>query len=481
MSIPVDQFAKIVGGEAHGFAPDAFIAGFATDNREVHPGDLFLAIEGERVDGHDFAADAVARGAVGALVEHLVNPSLPQVLVPNLVVALAQFGKHYRNQFAGPVIGVTGSAGKTTAKEFIAAALSPLGPIVKTEGNRNTEYTAPLMWAGLEPPSTCRMIVPGGGRGLGDGGSGSFETRAAVVEMAMRGFGQIRHLAEIASPTIAVVTNIGYSHMSEVGSRDGIARAKAELLESLPREGIAILWQEDDYLGFLKSKAPGRVVTFGYSDEADVRIAGYKSLSWTASEVTFRVAGSENGQPSTQIAQLPTVGRHIALGAAAAMAVAIVLGVPPADAAKALEEARLPPLRMEVIERDGVTILLDTYNAAPPSMIGAIETFAELPCNGRRLAVIGEMRELGPYSDQAHRDLGIVLAKSGIDEAIFYSGPAALAMEEARMHGLVVHWADSLKEVGAFIDSAKPGDAVLVKGSRSLELEKTIPREDREV
>ncbi|HTQ09391.1 MAG TPA: Mur ligase domain-containing protein, partial [Fimbriimonadaceae bacterium] len=157
MSIPVDQFAKIVGGEAHGFAPDAFIAGFATDNREVHPGDLFLAIEGERVDGHDFAADAVARGAVGALVEHLVNPSLPQVLVPNLVVALAQFGKHYRNQFAGPVIGVTGSAGKTTAKEFIAAALSPLGPIVKTEGNRNTEYTAPLMWAGLEPPSSCRM------------------------------------------------------------------------------------------------------------------------------------------------------------------------------------------------------------------------------------------------------------------------------------------------------------------------------------
>jgi len=466
MSIPVDQFVQIVGGEARGFAPDAVIGGFATDNRDVTPGDLFLAIKGERVDGHEFAEDAVRRGAVGAIVERPV--AVPYIYVPNLVDALAKFGRYFRDRFHGPVVGVTGSAGKTTAKEFIAAALSPLGPILKTEGNKNTEFTAPLMWAGL------------GGRGLGDGGSGAQETAAVVVEMAMRGFGQIRHLAEIASPTIGVVTNIGYSHMSEVGSREGIAQAKAELLECLPKDGIAILWQEDAYLGYLRSKAPGRVVTFGYSEEANVRISYYRSLSWTSSEIAGAVdwqstIGSEDYQSSAHFeAVLPTVGRHVALGAAAAIAVAGSAGILPADAAKSLHKTQLPPLRMEVIELNGAKILLDTYNAAPPSMFGAIETFAELPCEGRRLAVIGEMRELGPYSEEAHRELGRILAKAGIDEAIFYSGPAALAMEEARMHGLIVHWANSLGDVAAFIAAAVRGDAILVKGSRSLELEKAV-------
>jgi len=474
MSIPVDQFAKIVVGEAHGFAPGAVIDGFATDNREVKHGDLFLAIKGARVDGHAFVEDAISRGAVGAIVERLTPssplsslPPLPQILVSNLVDALTRFGLHFRDQFHGPVIGITGSAGKTTAKEFIAAALSPLGPILKTEGNKNTEYTAPLMWLNVGPRNLFSMPE----RAESERNEFRGPARAAVVEMAMRGFGQIRHLAEIARPTIAVITNIGYSHMSEVGSRDGIAQAKAELLECLPRDGIAVLWQEDPYLGFLKSKAPGRVVTFGYSEEADVRITHYRAASWISSHIK----GVCQGEPFE--ADLPIVGRHIALCAACAIEVAGSAGVPPAEAAKALRETQLPPMRMEVIDLNGAKILLDTYNAAPPSMLGAIETFAELPCQGRRLAVIGEMRELGPYSDEAHRELGRVLAKSGIDEAIFYSGPAALAMEEARMHGLVVHWATSLTDVTEFVQSARPGDAVLVKGSRSLELERALPKE----
>ncbi len=481
MAIRVDEFARIVGGEAHGFALGATIDGFATDNREVGPGDLFLAIRGERVDGHDFAEDAVTRGAIGAIVERPV--ASPHVLVTNLVEALAKFGCYFRDQFRGPVVGVTGSAGKTTTKEFIAAALSPLGPVLKTEGNRNTEYTAPLIWAALE----CGAQAPplgsvGDSRHQFQGGACAPHSRAVIVEMAMRGFGQIRHLAKIARPTIGVITNVGYSHMSEVGSREGIAQAKAELLESLPEDGVAVLWQEDEYLSFLKARAPGKVVTFGYSDEADCQIVHYRATSWTSSEIVVRVADfqsarSEDRKSSAQEvrAVLPTVGRHVALGAAAAIAVASVVGASPASAADAVRDTKLPPLRMEVVDLNGATILLDTYNAAPPSMRGAIETFAELPCQCRRLAVIGEMRELGPYSEQAHRDLGVLLAKSGIDEAIFYSGPAALAMEEARMHGLIVHWADSLDDVAAFIRSAKAGDAVLVKGSRSLELETSVP------
>lgn len=442
--IAVETFAQIVGGEPHGFAAGAAICGFATDNREVRPGDLFLAIKGARVDGHDFVADAMMRGAVGALAERPVEG--PYILVPNLVEALANLGRHFRAQFNGPVVGVTGSAGKTTAKEFIAAALSPLGPILKTPGNKNTEYTSPLVWAEL---------------GLG-------VTKAVVVEMSMRGFGQIRHLAEISQPTIGVVMNVGYSHMSEVGSREGIAQAKAELLDGLPKDGHAILWADDEYLGSLIAHCRCPVVTFGFNGNADCHISSYQAVSWTES----RISGSFLGERFE--ATLPSVGRHIALGAAAAIAVAGSAGVPPAQAALALAKAEIPHMRMEVVDFHGAKLLLDTYNAAPPSMLAAIETFTELLCDGKRFAVIGEMRELGPYSEEAHRELGRVLASSGIDEVIFYSGDTALSAEEARMRGMVVHEAQSLADVATFLDRISPGDAVLVKGSRSLELERAV-------
>jgi UDP-N-acetylmuramoyl-tripeptide--D-alanyl-D-alanine ligase len=473
MAITVSRFADIVHGEAYGFAPGAAIAGFATDTREVGVGDLFLAIKGARVDGHDFVADAVSFGAVGALVERPVQG--PHVLVPNLVEALAAYAAYFRSNYWSHVIGVTGSAGKTTAKEFIAAALSPAGRVLKTEGNRNTEYTVPLIWAGLE--------------------SGPYHF--VVVEMSMRGLGQIKHLASFTKPTIGVITNIGFSHMSEVGSRDGIALAKAELLESLPSSGTAVLWADDPYLSYLKSKAPCRVVTFGLGGSARGTLAGetaadlgvadtvpggtarhptgggcrishYEATGWTSS----RIRGLCFGEPFE--ADLPAVGRHIALAAAAAIAVAAIAGILLADAATALRSAQLPPMRMEVVDLNGATVLLDTYNAAPPSMIAAIETFVELPCSGRRLAVIGEMRELGPYTETAHRELGQVLAGSGIDEVIFYGGPTALSLEEARMRGMVVHQAATLEDVTAFLRRAEAGDGVLVKGSRSLELELAV-------
>lgn len=460
MAITVDQFAQIVGGGAHGFAADSVISGFATDNREVAVGDLFLAIRGARVDGHDFAADAIARGAVGSLVERTVEG--PHVLVPNLVDALAAFAAYYRDRFKGPVIGVTGSAGKTTAKEFIAAALSPLGPVLKTLGNRNTEYTVPLIWA--EPPSPNPLPPPG--HAPSPQGEGDFAS--AVIEMSMRGFGQIRHLASFSKPTIGVVTNVGYSHLSEVGSREGIAEAKAELLEALPSDGVAVLWAEDEYLGSLISRCRCPVVTFGFSGNADCHIGSYHALNWRRS----RIGGNYQGEEFE--AELPAVGRHIAVGAAAAIALAVNCGVPVQEAATALANAELPPMRMEVVELNGATVLLDTYNAAPPSMNAAIETFVELPCEGRRIAVIGEMRELGEFTEEAHRELGVKLATSGIDEVIFYSGPAALAYEEARMRGVVAHLAKSLDEIAQLISQPKAGDAILVKGSRSLELEKTV-------
>ena len=441
--INIAELTAALGGSAVGVPPETEITGFATDDRQVLPGDLFIAIKGSRVDGHEFAAAAISAGAVGVLAQQ--NVDVPHILVADVVLALSRMAAVFREDFRGPVVGITGSAGKTTTKEFVAAALSPLGQILKTQGNRNTEYTSPLLWAELEE-----------------------KTRAVVVEMAMRGFGQIEHLARFTRPTIGVVTNIGYSHLLQAGDRDGIARAKGELLRALPPDGTAVLWAEDEYLGTLFSMCDCPAITFGFSGNADCHLSSYEALNWTS----CRIGGSFGDERFE--ATLPAVGRHIALGAAAAIAVAATAGVDVGKAAAALATAELPPMRMEVCQFNGAQVLLDTYNASPPSMRAAIETFAELPCRGKRFAVIGEMKELGGYSEEAHRELGRNLAESGIDEIELYGELTALTYQEAKNRGMVVHQAGSIDEVRQFLERVEDGDAVLVKGSRSLELEKAL-------
>lgn len=424
---------------------DAMIHGFATDSNAVREGDLFLAFKGARVDGHDFAVQAREKGAVAALVERPVEA--PYLLVPNVIEALAAMARSYREAFAGPVVGVTGSAGKTSTKEFVAAALSPLGAVLKSEGNRNSEYTSPLVWAEVTPNHS-----------------------SAVIEMAMRGFGQIRHLASFAEPTVGIVTNIGFSHLEQVGTREGIANAKGELLEALPEGGLGIVWHEDDYADILRTKAP-KVCTFGFSEAADCRITRYDVIDWT----TCAVSGEVDGQAWE--ARLPAVGRHMALNAAAAVLAATACGVHPAAAAAALSMATLPPMRMEVVERNGASILLDTYNAAPPSVLAAIQTLAEMPVTGRRRAVIGEMRELGEHQEEAHRAVGQKLVEQGIQEAIFFGTPTVYARQAALDAGASPEaflQANSIEDIRAFLDRSETGDAVLIKGSRALELERAL-------
>ncbi|MGV3616713.1 MAG: UDP-N-acetylmuramoyl-tripeptide--D-alanyl-D-alanine ligase [Fimbriimonas sp.] len=424
---------------------DAAVTGFATDSNSVKEGDLFLAFKGTRVDGHAFARQAREQGAVAALVERPVDA--PYLLVPDVIEALAEMARSFRTTFGGPVVGVTGSAGKTTTKEFVAAALSPLGPVLKSAGNRNSEYTSPLVWTELEPAHS-----------------------AAVIEMAMRGFGQIRHLASFSLPTVGIVTNIGYSHLEYVESREGIANAKGELLEALPEGGLGIVWHEDEYVDILRPKA-SRVCSFGFSAEADCRITRYDVIDWTS----CAVSGEVDGQAWE--ARLPAVGRHIALDAAAAVLAAWACGVHPAAAGAALSLATLPPMRMEVVERNGASILLDTYNAAPPSVLAAIQTLAEMPVTGRRRAVIGEMRELGEHREEAHRSVGRMLVEQGIQEAIFLGEPTVFAREaalEAGASDVAFLQAKSIEDVREFLNRSEPGDAVLVKGSRALELERAL-------
>lgn len=438
--ISISEFAQIVSGTAS--ASGGQITGFATDNREVKPGDLFLAIKGAKVDGHDYAADAIQRGAIAVLAERPVEAS--HILVSNLVDALAKLGAHFRGKFHGPVVGITGSAGKTTTKEFLASALAPLGDVLKTVGNRNTEYTAPLLWAELQP-----------------------ETKAVVVEMAMRGAGQIAHLASFSKPNLALITNIGYSHLEMVGDREGIAKAKAELLEALPADGIAVLPRDDDYFDFLHGYVGRRVqLTFGVHADSDCRVIDVA----VDAEFGSVVKGFFADIPWQ--ARIPVLGRHLATNAASAIATAAALGLSPQEAADALGDAELPPLRMQVLDHRGVKILLDAYNAAPPSMIAAIETLAEMPASGRRLAVIGEMKELGEHTEEAHRQIGRAIGKAGLDEVLFVGEPMKFAMDEAA--GVKSVWAANADPARAFVESAKEGDVLLIKGSRALALERAV-------
>ncbi|MCW5937974.1 MAG: UDP-N-acetylmuramoyl-tripeptide--D-alanyl-D-alanine ligase [Fimbriimonadaceae bacterium] len=445
--VALGQFAGEVLGAVRNADPDLKFHGFAWDSRNVKPGDLFLAVQGAHHDGHDYVEAALLAGAVAALVERSVPG--PSIQVESLFEALARFAAGRRDRFEGGVVGITGSNGKTTTKEMVAAALSSGGAVLKSPANHNTELTAPLVWAEVEGKAFV------------------------VAELAMRGFGQIAHLARFTRPTVGLVTGIGTAHIEMVGSREGILRAKSEMLEAMGADAVSVLPRDDDFYPELLTAAPGPVVTFGFSQEADVRIIGYRAESAEACEVLVDARGE------AVAVRLPTVGRHQAANAAAALAVAGVCGVPYKSAAENLPFADLPPMRMERSERAGATVILDTYNASPDSTVAAITTFDEIPVAGRRLAVLGDMRELGEFTESGHRLVGRAIASSRLDHALLLGPSMRYAAEEAAQAGWPsgkLEWCESLdidkgREV---VGNLNKGDALLVKGSRALGLEQIL-------
>ena len=445
MNLTSAELAARLGGVLHG--PSTDLTNFATDSREAGPGTAFLCIQGAQVDGHKFWPQALAQGAAVAVAEREVEE--PYILVPNLVEALANLGRSWRAEWSHPVIGITGSNGKTTTKELIAAALRSRGPVLKSPGNRNTEYTSPLVWA------------EAAGKGI------------AVIEMAMRGFGQIAHLARIHQPTLGIITGIGTAHAEMVGNREGICRAKSELLLALPANGLSILPADDDFIQDLRAAAPGPVRTFGFAPESDVVITGYRALSLTACQVAVRVDGTPYEF------ELPTVGRHNAKNAAAAIAVATAVDIDPATAIADLAHAEWPPMRLEIRERNAVTIIVDTYNASPDSTVAAIRSLREAPIAGRRLAVLGEMRELGDFTEGGHRLVGRALMESELDAVLLTGGPTKFIESEAVQAGFPPERIQSLDApdpvaIHAWMQQAQPGDAILLKGSRALGLERAL-------
>ncbi len=420
----------------------ATLTDVCTDTRKIQPGSLFVCLRGERFDGHSFASQAAQLGAAALLVDHPVDADVPQLVVTDTGKALLQLAGWYRRRFQLPVVGLTGSVGKTTTKEFIALVLGAKYNTLKTQGNLNNEIGVPQMLFRLEDSHT-----------------------AAVIEMGMNHFGEISRLTRAVAPTVGLITNIGVSHIENLGSRAGILQAKLEILEGMAPDAPLIVNIDNDMLRTVKL-GDRPLLTFAIDDQrADFTAT---DIAEQGSTTTFTVHHSTFTRPVT----IPTVGIHNVYNALAAMAVGYVTGVDPAAAASALANYVPAGMRQNLVQVGGVQVIEDCYNASPDSMRAALQTLGKLPVH-RRYAVLGAMLELGDYAKEAHTQVGKMAAENGIDGVLAYGADAAYIVEAAKQAGLENARLFDTKEALAqsLTQQVQPGDGVLFKGSRGMHLE----------
>ncbi len=432
------------------------ITGVSTDTRTLQPGDLFVALTGENSDGHKFLADALAKGAVGVVVSRKVESQCLTIRVADTLLALGDLAAFYRSKFDPVVVGVTGSVGKTTTKEMIAAVAAAKGPVLKNEGNFNNEIGLPLTLLNLSP-----------------------RHKTAVVEMAMRGAGQIDYLAKIAKPRIGVITNIHMVHIELLGTMDAIADAKGELLDHLPADGTAVLNADDAYFEYLSRRANCRVVSFGESTGAAVRAvsSGIDSKGCCHFEVLI-------GSPSKSVAgrsfdvHIPVPGEHNIKDALAAIAVGEELGIDHESIRAALAAFKAPEKRSNVIPaRRGYVVIDDTYNAGPASVESAVKTLTMME-GDRKIAVLGDMLELGEHAIEAHLEIGRAVKDCGIDLLFAVGELARLIARGAIDAGMpiaaVAEFEDSAQAAKEVPAKVRERDVVLVKGSRAMKMERIV-------
>ncbi|MFI1863481.1 UDP-N-acetylmuramoyl-tripeptide--D-alanyl-D-alanine ligase [Streptomyces jumonjinensis] len=458
IALSLAEIAEIVGGQSYDIPdPRIRITGpVVTDSRAVRPGALFTAFAGARSDGHDFAARAVADGAVAVLATRPVG--VPAIVVDDVTAALGALARHVVESLGATAVALTGSAGKTSTKDLIAQLLGRMGPTVYPEGNLNNEIGLPL--TALRADETTRHLV---------------------LEMGARYVGDIRYLAGLVPPRIGLVLNVGTAHIGEFGGRERIAEAKGELVEALPpadRGGVAVLNADDPLVHAMASRTTARVVTFGESANADVRAENVRL--------------TQQGQPAFTL-HTPTgcsdvtmrlYGEHHVSNALAAAAVAHELGMPVDEIARALSEAgTLSRWRMEVTERpDGVTIVNDAYNANPESMRAALRALAAMgqgaqSRGGRTWAVLGLMAELGDEALAEHDAVGRLAVRLNVSKLVAVGGREASwlqlgAYNEGSWGEESVHVSDAQAAVDLLRSELRPGDVVLVKASRSVGLER---------
>lgn len=432
-------------------ADAADITAVVTDSRKVVPGCVFVCFPGERVDGHDYAAGAYANGASYIVANHPVEgvPAARTILVPSSHYAMVRMAANYRTMFNPLMIGVTGSVGKTTTKEFCYAVLSAFGTTLKTEGNQNNEIGLPNTLFRLQDT-----------------------TEYAVVEMGMSALGEIERLARCARPSSGIITKIGVSHLETLGSRENILKAKLEICAGLPDGAPLVLNADDDLLP--TAQLPGRLqpVWFGIeAKEADVRA---EQIATEVDGTHFTLVDAEHGRFSVYI---PTVGLHTVYDALAAYAAATRLGLDPARAAAALSRYQTTGMRQNIVKHGGVTVIEDCYNASPDSMQAALNVLRDwnLPEGARRIAVLGDMLELGTASEEGHRNTGVWAAQAGVDLLVAY-GPRSIAMAQAAQEQGVatVHCQNAQEVVECLQQHTQSGDVLLAKASHAMRLEEIL-------
>ncbi len=429
----------------------SWYAQVCTDTRELSPGCLFLALEGERFDAHQFLPQAASNGAIGAVINR--GKSLPQTPrgfalfeVDDTLAALGALARFHRLRFRIPLAAVTGSNGKTTTKEMAHAILSTRGPALKSEGNFNNEVGLPLTLLRLEPAHV-----------------------AAVVEMGMNRPGEIARLTAIARPDAGLVTVVQPAHLEGLGTLESIAAAKGELFHGLPPDGTAVVNLDDPHAIAQAEQSGARALTFGRAENAQVRIMRVTQLGREGLSVLLRYQGLEYP------VRLAFVGEHNSQNAAGAFALACALGYAPKECVRGLESAKARAHRLAMVDAaGGIFILDDSYNANPSSMAAALRTLASLAKGGRAVAVLGDMLELGPDEARQHRALGELAAQNA--QLLAFFGPrsaeahrAAAALERVSSHF------DQLEALLAWLrPKLRKGDVVLVKASRGMQLERVV-------
>jgi UDP-N-acetylmuramoyl-tripeptide--D-alanyl-D-alanine ligase len=452
MRLTAVEIAHATEGEVLG-DPNVVADSFSIDSRTLQPGACFVVLVAER-DGHDFVADAFDRGARVAVVSRVVELGPHKgtlVLVADTLAALGALGAHARAQFEdATVVGITGSAGKTATKDLLAAAVARTHRVTASPVSWNNEAGLPLTLLAAE-----------------------LDTEVVVAEMGARFAGNIAELCAIARPHVGIITNIGLAHAGLLGGRSGVAAAKGELLETLPADGAAILDAGDELTPGLARRTAARVVRVGLTAGGDVDVAATDIELDEQLRPSFRL---ETPVGSTTV-RLSIRGEHQVMNAAMAAAAAIEIGVRLDEAAAGLADAATAAWRMELVRTPrGVTVLNDAYNASPTSTAAALRSFARLPVRGRRMAVLGEMRELGAEADIAHRDIGRMAVECGVEVLVVVGDGARPIGTGARAAGPaeveVLEVGDVAEAVDAIATRAREGDAVVVKASRAVGLER---------
>jgi len=440
MTLNLQEVARAM--RAEGDPKPVEVAGWSVDTRTQKAGDVYFALRGENHDGHDFVATAVEKGAAAVVVDRRAGAP-NELLVGDTQQALSDLGAWARTEWGGKVVGVTGSAGKTTTKDAIAHLLAAGMPVGKTVGNLNNHVGVPLSI--LRLPDGCR---------------------AAVLEMGMNHAGEIRALAGIAKPQIGVVTNVGFAHVEFFDSIEGVAAAKRELIEALPRNGVAVLNADDERVARFREIHPGRTVTFGFSEGADVRAESMVAThAATGAGEHFHALGVDFETGLT--------GRHAVSNLLAAIAVAREFGLAPEKLREPVRTFTVGKMRGERVEHNGIAIWNDCYNSNPEAAESMIGVLSGTPA-ARRIAVLGEMLELGDAADSLHRRVGRYAAEHGIDLVIGVHGSARALVDAA---GGGARFFEEPAAAGDFVRSiARPGDAILFKGSRGVRMELALER-----